>query len=59
MHYWKTTMDKPLLELELILLRRIDEWAAKSPYESGQAKNCASDLAADLRAWKLKMKEDK
>ena len=50
-------MDKSLLELELILLRRIDEWAAKTPHQTGQARICAADLAADLRAWKLKMKE--
>lgn len=50
-------MNKALLELELLLLKRIDEWAAKPVYESGQAKNCASDLAYDLRMWKLKFKE--
>ena len=51
-------MDKALLELEQILLKRIDEWAAKPSYESGQAKNCASDLAYDLRVWKQNMKGD-
>ena len=50
-------MDKALFELEQILLKRIEEWASKTPHATGQAKNCASDLAYDLRVWKLKFKE--